>query len=379
MKRTTTALWLATLGVGLAFSESATAEDYDIHVQNAASVPMAVRQDAPAYPDALVKTGQEGWVRMHFVVAPDGTATDPVIIDSSGGGEFEAEARKALAAWRFEPPESGTEDAHNIVNIHSEIQGSRNSATRSFRRDHLHVLRDLVRDQNAEAREKLDEFVADGGFNRHESTALWLLAGRVAGAEGNDAERLECFRRALAVSTQRSLRPPYRKQLMAQIFGIEDEYGQYSAALTTYRALERFSTESEVDAEITARADEIRGLVEGDEDLVASATIYNPCNCEAGEALWYYKPARRTFSFANLSGNVTRFEARCEKQRIQGAMETGRTWTLAPEWGNCRVFVFGDDGAQFDFVEHAAETQEDASTPVARDDVLDRTNRGQRS
>ncbi|MDJ0747984.1 MAG: hypothetical protein QNJ11_00805 [Woeseiaceae bacterium] len=60
-------------------------------------------------------------------------------------------------------------------------------------------------------------------------------------------------------------------------------------------------------------------------------------------------------------------------------MKTGKTWTLAPIWGNCRVFVFGDDGAQFDFVEHATESGDDASTPVAGDDVLDRTNRGQRS
>ena len=370
---------LAAVGVGLVLSASAFAEKYDVDLRNSNSTATPVQQDAPAYPEGLAGSGQEGWVRMHFVVGPDGQAADPIIIDSSGGSDFEAEARKALEQWRFEPPESGNEDAHNVVNIRSEVRGSRNSVTRGFQRDHFRILRNLVRDEKIEAREKLDEFVANGRFNMYESTALWLLAGRVAGAEGNDVDRLECFRRALAVSTHQSLRPEYRKKLMAQIFRLEDEFGQYSAALTTYRALDRFSTASTVDEAIQARADEIRALVEGDEDLVASATVYNPCNCEAGEALWYYKPARRTFSFANLSGNVTRFEARCEKQRIEGAMETGKTWTLAPEWGNCRVFVFGDDGARFDFVEHAAETREDASTPVARDDVLDRRNRGQRS
>lgn len=369
----------ALIFAGLVLSSSAFAEQYDIDVRNAPSAPTPVQQAAPAYPESLASSGQEGWVRMHFVVAPDGTATDPIIIDSSGGGDFETEARRALEAWRFEASEAGNEDAHNIVNIYSEIRGSRNSATRGFRRDHLRVLRHVVRDEHPDAREKLNEMIANGGFNMAESTPLWLLAGRVAEAEGNDADRLEYFRRALAVSTQESLRAGYRKQLMGRIFRLEDGFGQYGAALATYRALDRFSTASEVDPEIVARVDEIRTLVNGDTDLVAGATLYNPCNCEAGEALWYYRPARRTFSFANLSGNVTRFEARCEKQRIRGAMETGKTWTLAPEWGNCRVFVFGDDGAQFDFVEHAAETQEDASTPVARDDVLDTRNRGQRS
>jgi len=363
---------LAAIGAGLALSSSAFAEKYDVDVRNSGSTAAPVQQDAPAYPAELADTGQEGWVRMHFVISPDGQALEPIVIDSSGGAGFEAEARNVLEQWRFEPSETGGEDAHNVVNIRSEVRGSRDSATKGFRKDHERIVLDLVYERNDDARKNVDELFQKGGFNMYESTALWLMAGRVDGVEGNDAGKLECYRRALAVSTGRSLGPDNRKDLMAKIFRLEDEAGQYSAALTTYRALSRFSTESEVDEEIQARVDEIRALVDGGEDLVARATVYNPCNCEAGESLWYYKPARRTFSFANLSGNVTRFE-----ERIQAAMETGKTWTLAPEWGNCRVFVFGEDGAQFDFVEHAAGSQEDASTPVARDDVLDRRNRGQ--
>lgn len=370
---------LIAVAAGLALSSSAFAERYDVDLRNSGSTATPVRQDMPAYPAELADSGQEGWVRMHFVIGPEGQAIDPIVIDSSGGAGFEAEARKAAEQWRFEPPASGGEDAHNVVTIRTEVRGSRDSATRGFQRDHRRVVLDLVHEKNDEARENIDRLVENGGFNMYESTALWLMAGRVDGTEGNEAGKLECYRRALAVSTARSLGPENRKDLMARIFRLEDEFGEYSSALTTYRALDRFSTQSEVDETIQARADEIRALVEGTDDLVASATLYNPCNCEAGKSLWYYKPARRTFSFANLNGNVTRFEARCETQRIQGAVETGKTWTLAPEWGNCRVFVFGDDGAQFDFVEHAAESRDDASTPVAGDDVLDRTNRGQRS
>lgn len=112
------------------------------------------------------------------------------------------------------------------------------------------------------------------------------------------------------------------------------------------------------------------------EPLIANATIYNPCNCDAGKPLWYYRPARRTFSFANLNGNVERFEARCDSHRISGDVEVDKSWTLAPEWGNCRVFVFGDDRATFDFVEHASDgdKQSDGEDAVARNHVLDRRN-----
>ena len=365
--------------IGISLAAPVWAEKYEIDVWNSGATATAVEQPDPAYPKDLEKSGQEGWVRMHFVVAPDGRAIDPLIIDSSGGTAFEDEARKALAGWRFTPPESGNEDAHNLVNIRSEISGSRDSATRGFRRDHQRIVLDLVHERNEDARAKMDELYESGGFNTYESTMLWLMMGRVDGAENNEAGKLECYRRALAVSTPRTLRVENKRGLLEKIFELEDQFGHYTNALQAFRSLKAASGKVEINEEVAARAAQIEELVDGDESIVAQAAIYNPCNCEAGEPLWYYKPARRTFSFANLSGNVESFEARCEHQRVQGPVKAGTKWTLAPEWGSCRVFVFGDDGATFEFVEHPAGAEDGTPNAVAEDDVLDRRSRGQRS
>ena len=369
---------LVAVVIGIAVAGPVFAEKYEIDVWNSGSTAVPVEQAAPVYPDGLAKTGQEGWVRMHFVVTADGQAIDPIIVDSSGGPAFEAEARSAAAAWRFAPPASGAEDAHNLVNIRSEVSGSRDSATKSFRRDHQRIVLDLVHERNEEARAKMDELYEAGGFNTYESTMLWLMMGRVEGVEADDTSKLEYYRRALAVSTRRTLRIENRLGLLEKIFQLEDQFGQYSNALQTFRTLETASGKTDVKQEIAARAAEIQELVDGEGDLLAQAAMYNPCDCKAGEPLWYYKPARRTFSFANLSGNVTRFEARCENHRVQGLVETGKEWTLAPEWGSCRVFVFGDDGATFEFIEHPTDAVDDAPAAVAKDNVLDRRNRGER-
>jgi TonB family protein len=364
---------------GLAVSMPVLAEKYDVGIWNSGATATPVEQSTPAYPDGQMKTGQEGWVRMHFVVSAEGDAIDPIVVDSSGGPAFEAEALKAAANWRFVPPVSGEEDAHNLVNIRSEVSGSRNSATKSFRREHQRIVLDLVHENNEAARKRIDELYAAGGFNTYEATMLWLMMGRVEGVENNDAGKLECYRRALAVSTPSTLRVENRLGLLAKIFQFEDQFGHYSAALQTFRTLKTASGKTPVNEELSARAAEIEAIVDSEADLVAQATVYNPCDCDAGTPLWYYKPARRTFSFANLSGNVETFEARCEYQRVQGPVEVGTKWTLAPEWGSCRVFVFGDDGATFEFVEHPAGAMDDVPTAVAEDDVLDRRNRGQRS
>jgi TonB family protein len=365
--------------IGLTVSVPVLAEKYDVDVWNSGATAAPVEQLAPAYPAGQMETGQEGWVRMHFVVSAEGDVIDPIVVDSSGGPAFEAEALKAAAAWRFAPPATGEEDAHNLVNIRSEVSGSRDSATKSFRREHQRIVLDLVNERNEDARNKIDELRASGGFNTYEATMLWLMMGRVEGVENNDAGKLECYRRALAVSTPSTLRIENKLGLLEKIFELEDQFGHYATALQTFRTLKTASGKTPVKEELSARAAEIQAVVDSEADLVAQATVYNPCDCDAGKPLWYYKPVRRTFSFANLSGNVQSFEARCEHQRVQGPVEAGTKWTLAPEWGSCRVFVFGDDGATFEFVEHPAGAEDGAPNAVAEDDVLDRRSRGQRS
>lgn len=358
---------------------SSWAEEYEVKVWNGGMTAIPVKQAAPGYPAGLIRSGQEGWVRMHFVVTPAGKAIDPIIIDSSGGAGFEEEARKAVAKWQFEPPESGNEDAHNLVNIRSQIPGRRSGTTTSFRREYRRIMTEVNNEENENTRARAVELRDSGRMNTFESTALWLMLGRIEGAEGNELGKLECLRRAVGVSNPRSLRGAGKRDALNRIFRIEDTLGQYAAAMQTYASLQAVEADAPLDETVVARASEIQALIDGDDILVAQATVYNPCDCDAGTPLWYYKPARRTFSFANLSGNVETFEARCEYQRVQGPVEAGTKWTLAPEWGSCRVFVFGDDGATFEFVEHLTGTKDGAPNAVAEDDVLDRRSRGQRS
>lgn len=188
------------------------------------------------------------------------------------------------------------------------------------------------------------------------------------------------YRRGLAVSDERSLQRNARIDLLEDIFELEAELGQYSAAMQTLAVLREIKGSKAAVKRLTARAEEIATILENDPVLVANAFVVNPCDCDAGVALWDYVPVRRTFSFANLSGNVERFEARCELQRLSGAVETDQQWTLDADWGFCQIFVFGDDGATFDFLEHSPGIEGTGAadeTAVARNHVLDRRSRSQ--
>ena len=323
------------------------------------------------YPDRGVRSGQEGWVRVNFVVTPDGKAADPIIMDSVGGIEFEKSVRAAVGAWTFEPP--GELLASVTTDIRFEIHQGRDLATSNFMRRHRRIVRMLHNEDNEGARTWVDQAAELGGWNLYESTMLWLMIGRVEGAEGNDVGKLEAYRRAYRVNTRGAIKGDDRRELQRRTFELEMGQSQYAAAERTLRALKRepgSKDDLEELAELTAELQERLG---GDAPLAARATVFNPSGSAEGAPLWTYAPARRTFSFAALNGNVERFEVRCARDRLDGPVEAGKAWTLPDGAKNCRVFVFGDDGASFDFVEHIGTGSDDATADaaVARSDGMD--------
>ena len=347
------------------------AAKFDVEMDTSGVSAAAVEQPAPEFPDGRMRGGQEGWVRLHFVVGPDGRAVDPVVVDSTGGPLFEQAALDVVSGWRFEAPGAGEENANNRVDIRFEISGDRDRATRGFLRRYRDIVSDLYYVKPENARDRIDMANDFGGWNLYESTMLALLNARVEAAEGDAVEELQYYRRALAVSGPAALDDKERVEILGRILDLEIDTGLYGEALQTLGELRTKPGSDAVLEELAGKIRELESSVEGDEAMVASATIYNPCNCDNGTPLWSYTPVHRDFSFAEVSGNVQRFEARCDNHRLSAQVETGARWSLPAEWGSCRVFVFGDDAATFEFVEHRGDPG-NGGNAVANSDVLDK-------
>jgi TonB family protein len=354
---------------------SVRAQNYTYDIDNTGVAGQPLEQPHPLFPGSDIRSGQEGWVRLHFVISPEGRAIEPIVIDSIGGSGFEDSARAILAEWVFEAPSRPL--ANNAVDIRFEIYRGRDKATSNFMRRYRQVMLHLTSGETAAARDHVNQANALGGWNLYESTMLSLMLGRVAGAEGNTTDKLENYRRALGVANTNALQGDDRRELLIKLFDLEVSHHQYAAARRTLAVLRRqINSDADV-AALGERIAEMEQRLTGPEPLRATATLYNPCDCDAGEPVWAYHPTRQTFSFDALSGNVKRFEVRCERDRLQGAVDADKRWTLPEEAENCRIFVFGDDGARFEFVEYGdTQTEDPAATPpaVARNDVLDRRN-----
>ncbi|PTN38778.1 energy transducer TonB [Desulfonatronum sp. SC1] len=63
-----------------------------------------VSQIPPRYPRRAQLDGISGWVRLEFIVNPDGTVSDVTVVEAEPRrGIFDQEAVRALSRWRFQP------------------------------------------------------------------------------------------------------------------------------------------------------------------------------------------------------------------------------------------------------------------------------------
>lgn len=80
-----------------------------------------VSTSQPTYPEAALRTGTEGWVRLEFTVNERGRVSDVVVVDADPPGVFDNAATAALSRWRFRPPASG-ESARTSVLLRFELE-----------------------------------------------------------------------------------------------------------------------------------------------------------------------------------------------------------------------------------------------------------------
>ena len=329
----------------LAAAAPALAARIAIDIDAAGVLAEPIEQPEPVFPDSPAK-GQEGWVRLSFVITPDGLAVDPIVVDSAGGAEFEQAATVALANWRFEPVERQL--AGNIVDIRFAVGRSRDKASIGFLRRCRRIMNDLDYERVDEAREQVEK-----------------------------TRKLENYRRALRISNSASFEGEARCELLTNLFELQFAHGHFLAAQATLDLLRQEAFGDKGIARLQDKIDALDKQVAANTSFRAVARLGNTVDCDACLPVWSHRPARRTFSFAALNGNVERFEVRCKHDRPQGTVNADTRWSLPEQAGNCRIFVFGDDGADFEFVEHGDLQADDpgtASPAVARSDVLDRRN-----
>jgi TonB family protein len=80
----------------------------------------------PTYPEWAKREAVEGSVTLYFVVRPDGSVKENVLVQKTAGfGDFDENARTALRAWRFEALKGGrTGEQWGTITFHFRLRSA---------------------------------------------------------------------------------------------------------------------------------------------------------------------------------------------------------------------------------------------------------------
>lgn len=85
-----------------------------------------VQHVTPVYPDWAQREGAEGSVTLYFIVRPDGTIKENILVQKTAGFEdFDENARAALRVWRFAAlPRGQTGEQWGTITFHYRLRAS---------------------------------------------------------------------------------------------------------------------------------------------------------------------------------------------------------------------------------------------------------------
>ncbi len=331
---------------------SAQTDDESLAVDHRGTFAIPLERTAPRYPQSALRSGDQGWVRLSFVVNEEGEVVDPVVVDSSGDREFERAAKRTTESWSYEPATwdgETVQQCENEVMITFAIESSEAGVRRPFYRQYRRASEALDED-NTERAEELLEQMSTRAMTTYERARYRILQARLADAYGDDDARLRHLRRAVA-SGGRWIDEETYVPVLYVILVLELEAGDYSAALRTWDALNELDTTGIDLTQAAAAIEFVQEAIAGPDILAMEAQLEADEGCEDCTADWIYRPLRNSFAFSEIDGDVENLEIRCQRQRVVDDVSEDKTWQIPDSWGDCSILVFGEPGTTFKLLE----------------------------
>ena len=313
----------------------------------------SVERTPPKYPNEAARNGKEGWVDISFVIGVDGKPRDLLVEDSIGSKPFERSAVAALKLWRYKPAElrgEPVQQCHNRVRLIFNLN-EKNGASRSFTKRYRKGIKQAQADDLAALKSTIESLDAS---TLYESIYVAYLSAVAAEMEGDTSTQLRNLRRVISYSRfGENDSAEIRGTALRRVFIILANRGAYASALQVHDEIMESDLPSGVKDSSQKMAEEIQRRVDSDARLKRSITLESTRASETGLSMEEHWLSRRVVGLDEIEGQLDHVDLRCDFHRAVAEAKSGTGLRLPEEWGDCRIYVFGEPGAKFKIVEYA--------------------------
>jgi len=307
-------------------------------------------KSTPRYPSNELHRGKEGWVILSYVVDKNGKVIDPIVEDSSGQKSFEKSAIKAAKKLKYQAATLNGQPVQQCINkvkMSFSIHGGSRGASRRFARTFNKVAKHLNKGEIAQAEQLMTKLDSTGKWNLYEDAWYWYLKSKIAAVLKQDEQHYQALIKAIAYEGNHipnklyidALKGLYLEQVKRQYYG---------DAFTTISTLTPFADKDSNIGKLIKHSQQLKAAIDENQAYPVNGSIAH------GQA-WTHKLYRREFSFDIDSGKLQSFEIRCDRKRRRFDIGETQTWKVPARWGECTIYVHGEDNTEFKLYEHSPQ------------------------
>jgi TonB family protein len=302
-----------------------------------------------------------GWVDVSYVVLPDGTVGDLIIVDSSGTPALEAAVTEAVGTRKYapatrdgQPVPQRMDDRLVVLKTSADKYPMRERREKAFKR-----INKLIDEGRLDAAElALEQLRAEPDLSYPVwGNIHWFLA-RVDAARSDLQGQLRNLLEAV-----RYVSPTNAPVVLRTLFDLQVRLHLYRSALQTYAVLRSFGPGASNDA-LDSNAEAIREAATRPMGFNVPGEIAAN-RPGAAEGVWIYELVGRRLIIGDIAGSLGDLELRCDQRTFIDRIEGGKTWTVPASWGDCAVLISGRPGTRFVVID--APVSPDAAGAPATD------------
>ena len=318
------------------------AADSDVVSLELYSPPRSVSRATPAYPRVALSNNREGWVRLDFMVDPDGLPYEVAVTESVGHDSFHQAAIDALEKSRFEPARLDGKplDAGHHLYYHFEMAGS-TGARAWFVRTYGATMNAIGEGDRKKADRLLEELESSGPLNLYEDAFLHVAKSGYYTAWGNEQQQLEALDRAVGHrSAEKRLSESLYTSLQRARFLLLIKTQDFGRAMQTFETLAEYPLDEEVLAQLRVVVGELETLRVDDRGYSVPG--------EFGDRYtWSYNLFKDEFFLADVQGEIEEIKLRCAKKYVFLRFDPDLQYKIGQKYLPCHLQLIGDPGTTF--------------------------------
>ena len=296
----------------------------------------------PKYPRRALTRNMEGWVRLDFMVDPNGKPYEIAVTESVGDDDFQKAAVRALERSEFEPARFNGEplDAGYALYYHFQIEDG-GGARPQFIRTYKALIAAIDSGDRDGADERLRRLDSDTVLNLYEDAYLHVAKYSYHAKWGDEPQQLEALDRAVGHDTAEERLPEMLYvSLQRARFALLVSARDYHRALETYETLAQYELEEPVLAALETMVDRL-------ERLRADDRAYSVPGDFGDLFSWSYSLFKDEFLFQDVDGEIEEIKLRCAKKYIFFRFNPDMKYTTNPDYQPCHLQLIGDPGTTF--------------------------------